>query len=185
MTCAGNKPDGFEVDTVGAGTRIGPAVCVTGNAVVRTTKLGTVTGTTVCGTVTEYAAAGNGGSDTGLTLTSSEGLVRYPVGSAPSRPMNETITEGSAGRDASRGTLPTDLARRSAAGGALVLVDIKDDTFDLSVAPLPCSGLASSSSSVSSLPFDHSETSSIVSNSLSFPLAVKISSFISRSSDTR
>ena len=168
MTGAGTGPAGFEIDTVGAGTRIGTAERVTGNAVVRTTGLGTVTGTTVRGTATQYAAAGSGGGSTGLTLTSSECLVRYPVTPAPSGPMNETITEEAAGRDASSGTLPTVLARLLATGGTFVLRDIGDDTFDLSVAPPPCSGPASSSSSVSSLPFQCSETSSIVSHS-AFP----------------
>ena len=139
MTGAGTGPAGFEIDTVGAGTRIGTAERVTGNAVVRTTGLGTFTGTTVRGTATKYAAAGSGGGSTGITLTSSEGLVRYSVGPAPSGPMNEFITEGAAGRDASRGTLPTSSTRLLATGGTFVLADTWNDTFDLSVAPPPCS----------------------------------------------
>ena len=62
-TRGGTGPVGFEIDTVGAGTRIGTADRVTGNAVVRTTGLGTVTGTTVRGTAIEYAAAGSGGGN--------------------------------------------------------------------------------------------------------------------------
>ena len=185
MTGAGIGFAGFELDTVSAGTRIGTAGRMTGNADVSTTGLGTVTRTTVYGTATEYTAAGSGGGSTGVTLTSSEGLLRYPVGPAPSGPMNEFITEGAAGRDASRGTLPTGLARLPAAGGTFVLVDTGDDTFDLSLAPQPCTGLTSSISSVSSLPFERSETSSIVSNSFCFYLAAKIRSLIPRSSDTR
>ena len=116
MTSTGIGPAWLELDTVGAGTRTGTAGRVTGNAVVRTTGLGTVTGTTVRGTATEYAAAGSGGGSTGVTLTSSEGLVQYPVGPAPSGPINVSITEEAAGRDASRRTLPTGLARLHAAG---------------------------------------------------------------------
>ena len=123
MTGAGIGPARLELDTVGAGTHAGTAGHVTGNAVVRTTGLGTVTGRTVRGTATEYAAAGSGGGSTGVTLTSSEGLERYPAGPAPSGPISETITEGAAGRDASRGTLPTGLARLPAAGGTFELVD--------------------------------------------------------------
>ena len=106
MTGDGTGTAGFKIDTVGGGTRIGTTERVTGNAIVRTTGLGTVIGTTVRGTATEYAAAVSGGGSTGITLTSSEGLVRYPVSPAPSRPMKEFITEGAAGRDASRGTCP-------------------------------------------------------------------------------
>ena len=50
MTGVGIGPARLELDTVGAGTRTGTAGCVTGNAVVRTTGLGTVTGITVRGT---------------------------------------------------------------------------------------------------------------------------------------
>ena len=142
MTGTGLGRARIELDTVGAGTRTGTAGRVTGNAVVRTTGLGTVTGTTVRGTATEYAAAGCGGGSTGVTLTLSEGLVRYSVGPAPSGPMNESITEGAAGRDASRGTLPTGLARLPAAGGTFELVDPGADTIDLSLAAPPCTGLA-------------------------------------------
>ena len=185
MTGAGIRPAKLELDTVGAGTRTGTAGRVTGNAVVRNTGLGTVTGTTVRGTATEYAAAGSGGGRTGATLTSSEGLVRYPVVPAPSGPMIETISEGAAGRDASRGTLPTGLARLPAAGGTFELVDTGADTIDLSPAAPPCTGLASSTSSVSSLSYERSESSSIVSNSLCLSLAAKIKSLIPRSSDIR
>ena len=182
MRGTGIGPATLEPDTVGAGTRTGTAGRVTGNAVVRTTGLGTVTGTTVRGTATEYAAAGSGGGSTGMTLTSSESLERYLAGPAPSGPMNESITEGATGRDASRGTLPTGLARLPAAGGTFKLVDTKADTIDLSLAAPPCTGLASSTSSVSSLSFERSETSSIVSNSLCLSLAAKIKSLIPRSS---
>ena len=130
MTGVGTGPAGFEIDTVSAGTRIEAAERVTSNAVVNTTGLGTVTGTTVRGTATEYAAAGSVGGSTGLTLTSSKGIVRYVVGHAPSGPMNESITEGAAGLDSIRGTLPTGLAWLLAAGVPFVLVDMGDDTFD-------------------------------------------------------
>ena len=82
MTGAGTGTDGLEVDTVRAGTRIEPAERETGNAVVKTTGLGAVTKITIRGTATEYAAGGKGGGYTGLTLTSSEGLVRYRRGPA-------------------------------------------------------------------------------------------------------
>ena len=185
MAGAGFGPAGFELDTVDAGTRVETTECVTGNAVVKTTGLGTVTGTTVRGTATEYAAAGSGGGSTGITITSSEGLVRAPVGPTPPGPTNKFIAEGAADREASRGTLPTGFARLFAAGGTFKLVNTGADTFDLSLAPPPCTGLTSSTSSVSSLPFERSETSSIVSNSLCFSLAAKIKSLIPRSSDTR
>ena len=159
MTGACIGPARLELDTVGASTRTGTAERVTGNAVVSTTGLGTVTGTTVRGTATEYAAAGSGGGSTGVTLTSSEGLERYPVFPAPSGPMNESITEGAADRDARRGTLPTGLGRPPAAGGTFELIDTGADTIDLSLAAPPCTGLASSTSSVSSLSFERSETS--------------------------
>ena len=168
MTNAGIWPARLELETLGAGTRIGTAGRVTGNVVVRTTGLGAVTDTTVRGTATEYAAAGSGGGSTGVTLTSSEGLEQYPVYHAPSGTMNESITEGVAGRDAKRGTFLTGSARLLAAGGAFVLVDTRDDTIDMTLAPPPCFGLASSTSSVSSLPFKRSMTFLIVFNSFCF-----------------
>ena len=110
---------------------------MTDNAVVRTTALETVNGTTVPGTATEYTAGGRGDGSIGLTLTSFEGLVRYPRGPASSGPLNKSITEETVNRDASRSTLPTSLARLLAGGGTSVLVDMEDDTFDLSVAAPP------------------------------------------------
>ena len=99
MTSAGSRPNGLEVDTVSASTRIETAERVTGNVVVRTTRLGTVTGTTVRGTATEYAADRRNGGSMELTLTSFKSLVQYPRGPASSGPINKSSTEGTVNRN--------------------------------------------------------------------------------------